>query len=328
MKAVLILLLSIVSLISAQDIVSCDNGTGECMNADKCKTDSADDVIERFSINMCSESEVCCALNPVCGTRDFRLLFSMRSNIAVASFGEVPWQVALLTKQNVGNDKYIGGGSLIHRSFVLTSATKVMTINATDLIARVGESDFTATTEDFQHVDCNVKNIIIHEGFQFTKARPNNIALLHLEKPVKLGQHINIICLPPPNVNYDNKMCEATSWGKNKFDDATTEFPTIVKRTEMKILPKAECEVKYEIMNPPMNDLPPGIICAGGGDTDTCLGHGGSPLVRSDEYNSYYQVGIVAWGLGCKKPDVPIAYTEVSFYVNWINEKINKLSST
>lgn len=218
---------------------------------------------------------------------------------------------------------YIGGGSLIHSSFVLTLATKVIELTATDLKARVGEFDFTATSDDFKHEDFDVKNIIIHEGFLRTKARPNNIALLELEKPVKFDQHINTVCLPPPNAKFDNKLCVATSWGRNKLHNANDVFPSILKKIEMKVHSKATCDVTYNILIPQMNDLPLGIICAGGGEKDNCLGHGGSPLVCQGEDGSYYQVGITAWGVGCSKPSVPIAYAEVSHYVEWIFNKIN-----
>lgn len=218
---------------------------------------------------------------------------------------------------------YIGGGSLIHSSFVLTMATKVIIFTATDLMARVGEFDFTDTSDTYKHEDINVKNIIIHEGFVHAKARPNNIALLQLEKPVKFDQNINTVCLPPRNAKFDNKLCTVSSWGKNKLHNANDVFPSILKKTEMKVHPKAKCDGDYNIIKSQINDLPLGIICAGGGEKENCLGHGGSPLVCPGEDGNYYQVGIAAWGLGCTKPNVPIAYTEVSHYVEWIFNKIN-----
>lgn len=38
---------------------------------------------------------------------------------------------------------------------------------------------------------------------------------------------------------------------------------------------------------------------------------------------AFYQIEVSAWGLGCKKPEVLIAYTAVSHYIAWINGKIN-----
>lgn len=119
-----------------------------------------------------------------------------------------------MKSQFYGTSRYIGGGTLIHKSFVLTLATKVNNEIAADLIARVGEFDFTTDSETFQHEEYNVKKIIIHEYFKLINARPNNIALLELKRPVELGQHINIICLPPSDVKYGNKIFYATTLGK------------------------------------------------------------------------------------------------------------------
>merc|ERR1712107_625531 len=43
------------------------------------------------------------------------------------------------------------------------------------------------------------------------------------------------------------------------------------------------------------------FVCAGGEGKDTCTGDGGSPLVCPSSYDpdTYEQVGIVAWGIGC-----------------------------
>lgn len=129
----------------------------------------------------------------------------------------------------VENDRrstYIGGGSLIHKSFVLTAATKVIGENAADLMVRVVEFDFASASETFQHDEMMVEKIIIHEGFIRKNARPNNIALLQLEKPVSFDQHVNIVCLPPPNAKFDFKRCVATGWGKHQYTDRDVKFPT------------------------------------------------------------------------------------------------------
>ncbi|CAO1362496.1 unnamed protein product [Diamesa serratosioi] len=219
---------------------------------------------------------------------------------------------------------YIGGGSLIHKSFVLTTATKVIDEKADNLIIRVGEFDFASASEIYEHNEMMVKSIIIHEQFIRQGTRPNNIALLYLETPVTLDKHINIVCLPPPNAKFDNKRCVATGWGKHQHTDPDENFPTLLKKIEMSVVPKATCELALESVNPSHARLVPGIICAGGGQEDTCGGDGGSPLVYSEADDIYYQVGIVSWGLGCKKPNVPAAYTEVSFYIGWIKAKIEK----
>lgn len=46
----------------------------------------------------------------------------------------------------------------------------------------------------------------------------NNMALLYLQTPVELDQHINVICLPEQNEDFDSaKNCIANGWGQSVF---------------------------------------------------------------------------------------------------------------
>ena len=55
-------------------------------------------------------------------------------------------------------------------------------------------------------------------------------------------------------------------------------------------------------------------------------GDSGGPLVC--EFNdTWVQVGIVSWGVACGRSELPIVYTEVSSYKDWIVDHIIKVSS-
>lgn len=58
--------------------------------------------------------------------------------------------------------------------------------------------------------------------------------------------------------------------------------------------------------------------------SDTCKGDGGSPLVcpASGKPGSYYQSGIVAWGIGCGEEGTPGAYANVALFRNWIDQQV------
>lgn len=55
-----------------------------------------------------------------------------------------------------------------------------------------------------------------------------------------------------------------------------------------------------------------------------CKGDGGSPLVceMSSFPNHFYQVGIVAGGIGCGAEKVPGLFVDISKYREWIDEKL------
>lgn len=49
-------------------------------------------------------------------------------------------------------------------------------------------------------------------------------------------------------------------------------------------------------------------------------GDSGGPLVC--EFNdTWVQVGIVSWGIACGRSELPIVYTEVSSYKDWITDR-------
>ena len=55
-------------------------------------------------------------------------------------------------------------------------------------------------------------------------------------------------------------------------------------------------------------------------------GDGGGPLVCEDSgYNEL--TGLVSWGFGCGRKDVPGVYVKVSSFIGWINQIISNLST-
>lgn len=64
------------------------------------------------------------------------------------------------------------------------------------------------------------------------------------------------------------------------------------------------------------------FICAGGeAGKDTCTGDGGAPLSCEipSRKQRYYEVGMVAWGIGCNEGH-PGAYVNVPKFRLWIDK--------
>lgn len=67
--------------------------------------------------------------------------------------------------------------------------------------------------------------------------------------------------------------------------------------------------------------LPQSTICAGAPGRDACDGDGGGPLVC--ELNGrWHQIGIVSFGIGCGRPNLPGVYTKLDSYSDWIYETV------
>lgn len=44
-----------------------------------------------------------------------------------------------------------------------------------------------------------------------------DFALFFLEEDFELGKHIDTVCLPDLNENFDGDRCWVTGWGRDKF---------------------------------------------------------------------------------------------------------------
>ena len=70
----------------------------------------------------------------------------------------------------------------------------------------------------FEHQQRSVSEILIHEKFNKGNLK-NDVALLRVQTPFNLQPHVDTICLPAPNQNFDGKLCAATGWGKDRFGE-------------------------------------------------------------------------------------------------------------
>ena len=52
------------------------------------------------------------------------------------------------------------------------------------------------------------------------------------------------------------------------------------------------------------------------------LSDGGGPLVCQDD-GFFELAGLVSWGFGCGRQDVPGVYVKVSSFIGWINQIIS-----
>lgn len=220
--------------------------------------------------------------------------------------------------------RYQCGGSLIHPSVVLTTAHCVAYVEPDILKVRAGEWDTENMDEKWPHQDRDVREISVHRQYN-RQVLYNDVALMFLDSPVRFGQSVDSICLPPQNFQFvHGERCFVSGWGKDDYGKQG-KFPRILKKVELPIVSRSVCQslLQKTILGRYFN-LHRSFICAGGEEgKDACNGDGGSPLVCEIPgfTNRYYQAGIVAWGVGCKNSQIPGVYVNVAGFRLWIDKQ-------
>ncbi|XP_037798373.1 phenoloxidase-activating factor 2-like isoform X1 [Penaeus monodon] len=247
-----------------------------------------------------------------------------------AQFGQFPWMAALRTLRPLADDPsygYIGGGSLVRPDVVMTAAHKVHDRETEDLVVRLGEWDFSSTSETIPYQEIAVLRVAVHPQFN-SSTLAYNVALLFLEREATLGPTVDTVCLPDHDQFFDGAMCFSGGWGKDSFG-RSGRYQEIIKAVKLPATNYKQCETIMRTTRLGRHfNLHPTFMCAGGLEgEDLCTGDGGAPLVCPGLTNpkQYVQVGISSWGIGCGSEGIPGVYASVSELIPWINNQLDAI---
>lgn len=230
---------------------------------------------------------------------------------------EFPWQVSLQWRYN-WYTYHLCGAAVVDQNWIVTAAHCTHQFTPKDLIVVAGDHQLKHKegTEQTRYID----RIIEHERYD-TNTQENDIALIRLSSPLTLdGLTVAPICLPPPMTNFTGD-CLVTGWGKVSEGGSSAD---LLQKVIVPIITDQKCQNSYHTIGytGPIVDS---MICAGYefGHRDACQGDSGGPFVCRGYDNRYYLGGIVSWGIGCARPNVPGVYTEVSRFVPWISNVVH-----
>ncbi|XP_050544574.1 venom protease-like [Daktulosphaira vitifoliae] len=243
-----------------------------------------------------------------------------------AELGNWPWIAALGYKTiNETNNRidWLCGGTLISDRYVVTAALCVVKTGEKEVsVVRLGELDLDPKINDgASPIDVIVEKILIHENYNSRK-QINDIALLKLSKAISFNNFIQPVCLPISSEirsnQFENYIPSVAGWGVTTYHGPSS---TMLMEAPVPVLDNAECRRIYNSTNAVIDER---ILCAGykTGGVDTCQGDSGGPMVSEIGSNNYL-IGVTSYGFLCAAPDKPAVYSRITYFVDWIVEKMN-----
>ena len=231
--------------------------------------------------------------------------------------GAWPWQVLL--EQSNGN--LWCGGSLVSLDTVATAAHCVEKNDEgsfSPLIVRLGAHSRRPPSLHEQVVP--IRDAVIHPHYDPT-TYDNDIALLHLNRPVRINSHVMPVCLPEAGILLAHGTPGFISgWGKT--NESSEKYPNVLQQAKIRIVSNSICNAKISHNG----DVTDSMTCAGleEGGRDACDADSGGPLVvkKDGKKGAFVLAGITSWGSGCGRKYKYGVYTRVPKFVEWIKRNI------
>lgn len=147
-----------------------------------------------------------------------------------------------------------------------------------------------------------------------------------------LPDAVRPICLPISDPirsrNFEGYTPFVAGWGRTQEGGKSAN---VLQELQIPIISNGECRSLYAKINKAFSDkqFDESVTCAGvlEGGKDSCQGDSGGPLMlpqRSGVDFYYYQVGVVSYGIGCARAEVPGVYTRVAKFVDWVKQMVNE----
>jgi len=235
-----------------------------------------------------------------------------------AGKGSFPWMAALLI-----DGRSFCGGSIISKRHILTAA------HCTDGARRITVLVGAENIKNKQDPNRQLFNVSNHEIYQHTNYNPitisHDISILHLSEDIQFNDNVRPICLPNRfflSENFEGDEVRVSGWGKPR-DRAPAISPDL-KNTTLSIMTNSKCRRQFRGL------VTGNLICtATKWNASPCRGDSGGPLIVKKTLPGsgkefFMQVGIVSFGGGSCERGIPVGFTRVTAFLDYISEITGK----